>query len=79
MEARATRNAAFQFEAERGHCPSTHDELVRGGYLDRSSVRDPWGTNIVFLCASWPEDTLVFARSAGPDRIFDTADDVSTD
>jgi hypothetical protein len=76
LRAKANRDAVEQFAIDQGRCPSTHDELVAARYLDRVNVRDPWGTDVAFLCAISAGDTVVTVRAAGPDRTFDTADDV---
>lgn len=79
LEVKATRDAVLQFAIDHGRCPSTRDELTREHYLWSGNVRDPWGTGVAFLCASSPDDTVVSVRSAGPDRTFDTADDIVAD
>ena len=40
---------------------------------------DPWGTSIVYSCSTEDPDGDVTVRSAGPDRIFNTADDITND
>ena len=50
----------------------TSDDLIAGGYIDEPRFLDPWRTRIAFSCSE--EDTT--ARSAGPDRVFGTSDDV---
>ncbi len=46
-----------------------------GPYIDPDEMKDPWGTRI--RCDVSP--TRILVRSAGPDRIFDTADDLTRD
>jgi hypothetical protein len=56
-------------------CP-TRGTLVAGGFVDARALVDPWGTGIAFHCL--PDDDVV-VRSAGPDRVFHTADDITVD
>ena len=44
--------------------------------LDQSEVVDGWGTRFRYTCSGQPDDQLVGVISAGPDRVFDTADDL---
>ena len=44
-----------------------------GPYIELDEMKDPWGTRI--RCDVDPKRILV--RSAGPDRIFDTTDDLT--
>jgi serine/threonine-protein kinase len=50
-------------------CPTT--ETVAGHTVD-----DAWGHAIVLTCTEQPDDQIVGARSAGPDGITGTADDL---
>jgi hypothetical protein len=56
-------------------CP-TRGTLVAGGFVDARALVDPWGTGIAFHCL--PDDDVA-VRSAGPDRVFHTADDITVD
>lgn len=54
------------------HCP-TLDDLIAAGILDAATVRlDPWGQDFRITCTH----DVVEVTSAGPDRTFDTPDDV---
>jgi len=66
------RQALTTYQIERNRCPTTSDDLVAGGYIDERRFLDPWRTRIAFSCSG--EETNV--RSAGPDRVFGTADDI---
>jgi general secretion pathway protein G len=57
------------------NCP-TPEELSRDGLLShRSNTDDPWGTPYRVRC----EPSYAVATSAGPDRAFDTDDDIHSD
>jgi hypothetical protein len=55
-------------------CP-TIDDLVRAGLISRLHTSDAWGTVYAIEC----ESDDIRARSAGPDRRFQTPDDVDSD
>jgi hypothetical protein len=55
-------------------CP-TLDELIAAKRLSREKSLDPWGTPYDLRC----EGDFIDVRSAGPDRVFGTPDDVFTD
>ena len=67
------RQALTTYQIERNRCPHDRYDLVQGGYIDARRLVDPWRTRIALACS--PEDTT--ASSAGPDRIFGTADDIT--
>ena len=54
-------------------CP-TRDNLIGQKYVARGGLVDPWGTSITFHCM--PSGDVV-VRSAGPDRLFHTDDDIT--
>lgn len=54
-------------------CPNTVDEL--SVFVD-GDPRDPWGTELELRCGAGIRGAYV--RSAGPDRTFDTADDITS-
>ena len=64
--------AVTTYQIERNRCPTTSDDLIGGGYIDARRFVDPWRKWIAFSCSA--DDTTV--TSAGPDRIFATADDI---
>ena len=65
--------ATYQIDNERSPCP-TRDNLIDQKYVARGALVDPWGTSITFHCM--PNGDVV-VRSAGPDRLFHTDDDVT--
>jgi hypothetical protein len=52
-------------------CPTPGD-LIGGKYIHPRSLVDPWGTSIAYWC----HGEAVDIRSAGPDSVFNTADDI---
>jgi hypothetical protein len=68
-------DAATMYMIENSGCAPTLDALVTGGYLDRHDVRDPWGSELRLLC-TYAHDRGDEVVSAGPDKEFDTADDI---
>lgn len=58
-----------------GACPKDVQGL-REEVLPDAKSKDPWGTGYGLSC---PSPGTALARSAGPDRRFDTADDVRSD
>ncbi len=74
MDARTIRAAVktWRMTEDFSACP-TIDQLVTDGVLDKDGHRsDPWGTAFKIACVS--EDVTI--RSAGPDREFETKDDL---
>jgi hypothetical protein len=72
---RAIERALTEYQLDWNDCPRPKDALIDGGYLDSRNFTDPWEKTISFRC-SVDEDRVV---SAGPDRIFGTADDVTNE
>jgi len=72
----AVENALWQYMIEFNRCPPGNDDLIRGHYINTAALVDPWGTAIAYSCSS---DEDLTAHSAGPDRTFGTADDVTRD
>lgn len=70
---REARPGIKRSRGEKPRCP-TREDLVMGGYVDEGALVDPWGTNVVIHCT--PDGGIV-VRSAGRDRVFNTADDVT--
>jgi hypothetical protein len=54
-------------------CPPTAAALVERGYVRPSMLKDAWGSRIAWSCS----EVGARVRSAGRDRIFDTADDIA--
>ena len=66
---------AFVITHDEESCP-TPEELSRDGLLShRSNTEDPWGTPYRIRC----EPSYAVGTSAGPDRAFDTGDDIHSD
>ena len=70
---RGIDQALTMYLMDRKRCPATRDDLVADGYADARDFVDPWGTSVAFWCS----EDLQTVRSAGPDQIFDTIDDVT--
>jgi hypothetical protein len=62
------------FAIVENRCPATQDELIERGYLRRRLV-DPWHQSLFFRCEGERDIEVV---SAGPDRAFNTTDDLSS-
>lgn len=60
------------YRIEKGRCPTRKELLV---HVPPSELVDPWWTSVTFHCTG--DDIVV--RSAGPDRVFHTADDITSD
>jgi len=52
---------------------------MEAGSVGPRDFVDPWGTNIVYSCSTEGPETDLEVRSAGPDRLFNTADDITSD
>ena len=61
----------YQIDAN-GRCPTPGD-LIKGKYIHARGLVDPWGTVIAYWCLA----ENVEIRSAGPDKLFNTADDIT--
>ena len=70
---RAVAVGVVQYTLEHNECPGTRDDLVKS--LGEWSLVDPWGTSIAYWCS----DDAVNVMSAGPDRIFGTGDDLTSE
>jgi hypothetical protein len=66
--------ALADYSLEHHRCPTKRDDLIDGGYIDAPSLVDPWGTSIASWCSHDAADVI----SAGPDRTFGTADDITS-
>jgi len=55
-------------------CPRSIDEL--SPFVRRDHARDPWGTELELRCGNGIRGAYV--RSAGPDRTFETTDDITS-
>jgi hypothetical protein len=83
----AARDAVIGFMIDQSRCPTGEPELLDGHYLSAEVAEDPWGTRLFYHCeASPPPDGAAYVDfsdqlwviSAGPDRVFGTADDISS-
>jgi hypothetical protein len=72
---RETSQGIWMHMIDTDRCPS-HEDLIAGQYVAQRSLVDPWGTSIVFRCVP---GIIVSVRSAGPDHIFHTGDDITND
>lgn len=68
------RSGITQHQIVEYRCPTPGD-LIRGKYTYPGSLVDPWGTSIAYWCHG--EDVEI--RSAGPDKLFNTADDITNE
>jgi len=73
MQAIELGQAVLQYQIEQQKCPATNDDLARERYVLPGFFVDPWGTSLAYWCTA----DEVKVRSAGPDHVFGTADDVS--
>lgn len=55
-------------------CPTAAADLVARGYAGGAALKDAWKTPIALSCS----DMGSFVRSAGGDKVFDTADDITS-
>jgi hypothetical protein len=70
MTAVLTRFAAWSRDHAGAPCPA----LATLGL----AARDPWGHDLTLTCTDQPADQMIGARSAGPDAVFGTDDDVTS-
>ena len=63
-----------QHQIVENRCPTPGD-LITGKYTHPRSLVDPWGTSIAYWCHG--EDVEI--RSAGPDKVFNTNDDITNE
>jgi len=75
QQVRTIEYAVARYQIDHDPCTATKDDLIGNGYVDRKTFEDPWGTTITFACHYGP-DGDVRVQSAGPDRVFGTADDI---
>ena len=73
LRVRSVEGALAMYDIDHGRCPNTTGDLVTEEYLAKGDAADPWGTTIAISCS--PDDWS--ARSAGSDRRFGTADDIT--
>jgi len=71
---RELRDAVTRYRADNGRCPATRNDLTKQKYFPAQAFVDSWGTSIAYFCSG--DGTL--ARSAGPDKRFNTDDDITS-
>ncbi len=69
--------AAEHFGSDNGECPSSLEMLYAQHYLV-GAPRDAWSHPIKFSCPGAHNADGVDVSSAGPDGLFDTADDLTS-
>jgi hypothetical protein len=78
LRVKAARDAVTQYMIETPSCPRSVQELVAGKYLDKSLAIDPWGSALMMRCPGLNDVDGADVSSAGPDKIFGTADDINS-
>lgn len=76
MRVLTAQNAIVQFQIEAARCPTGEHELVEGRFLS-GAQKDSWGTGFEYRCRYVGGHLNLQVTSAGPDRTFHTADDIS--
>jgi hypothetical protein len=66
--------ALAKYSRDRHRCPATRDDLVAGGYLEPRKINDAWTTSLAYWCS----ENGVHVLSAGPDKRFNTGDDITS-
>ena len=69
------RSSITQYQIDERQCPPSRDVLISDKYVNARQLVDPWGTSIAYWC----HDEDVEIRSAGPDKLFNTADDLTNE
>ena len=72
-QVRRIARAVTHYQAENVGCPDSLEVVYREHYVDGRRL-DPWGRELLFHCGASARSMEV--RSAGPDGLFGTADDV---
>jgi hypothetical protein len=78
LRVKAVRDAVTEYMIETPSCPRGIKELVAGNYLDESLATDPWGSALILKCPGLNDSDGADVTSAGPDRMFGTADDINS-
>jgi len=71
---RQIEQAFLEYQIDNGRCPATIDVLVAEKYLRKQGLVDPWGTHFAYGCHGLDAES----RSAGPDKAFNTDDDIAS-
>ena len=72
---RRVERAVREYRSLNGKQPSTLSDLVRENLLQREDLADPWGRSLMLE----PSGTGLRLRCAGPDGMYNTADDWTLD
>jgi hypothetical protein len=78
LRVKAVRDAVTQYMIETPSCPHGIKDLVAGKYLDESLAIDPWGSALILRCPGNNDSDGADVSSAGPDKMFGTADDINS-
>jgi hypothetical protein len=70
-------SAAYMMD-HASNCPRGIDELVSEKYLERSSAKDPWGSQLIMHCPTSSDSPGADILSAGPDKREGTPDDIKS-
>lgn len=60
---------------KRGKCPKSVEEL-KAAKVIKKATKDPWGTEYKIACPG--EHSSIDVSSAGPDKTFETEDDINS-
>lgn len=60
------------------NCPTSIQDLVGDGKLDKRQVKDPWGKEIVIKCPGQANTDGIDVYSLGPDKQEGTTDDIKS-
>lgn len=69
------QRAVQEYRAMKGEPPTSLADLVRENLLQREDLSDPWGRSLTLE----PSGTGLRLRCAGPDGMYNTADDWTLD
>jgi general secretion pathway protein G len=74
VEFRNLNLAIYNYQIENGAFPTSVEDLLVGGYINRDLSTDPWNTQ--YMLRQNQQTGRLEIVSAGPDRKFDTEDDI---
>ena len=74
VQALASAAEVYRVDHSKEPCPTVEKLRTTNTISEASKLTDPWDTTYRLVCT----DTDVTATSAGPDKTFGTADDVSS-
>lgn len=63
---------------DNNNCPKGLDDLVTNKYVEKGSVKDPWGKDYILRCPGTQETDGADVYSTGPDKQDGTDDDVQS-